>query len=109
SLYLFGPGALNLPLYSSQQFAPFGQIAPLRPPPEYLTLGPGNSYSFSVADLAGSWNSRRYWLTPGEYTVRALYHCNVSPAPEGAFKIGDGFGSIYIWTAPLKIKVVASK
>lgn len=106
TLYLFGPGAMNLRPLSSQQFAPFGLGGP---PPEYLTLGPGDSYSFSVADLAGSWDSRRYWLTPGEYTVRALYHCCISPAPEGAFKIGDGLGSIWIWTSPLKINVVASK
>jgi hypothetical protein len=106
TLYLFGPGAMNLPLLSSQQFAPFGLGGPS---PEYLTLGPGDSYSFSVANLAGSWDFHRYWLIPGEYTVRALYSCCVSPAPEGAFKIGDGFGSISIWTTPLKINVVASK
>src|SRR5207244_8236264 len=105
SLYLFGPGAVNIPSYSSQSLAVF----PGGPPPEYLTLAPGDSYSFSYADLAGSWDLRHYWLIPGEYTVRARYFCSVSPAPEGAFKIGDGFGCISIWSAPLKITVVASK
>jgi hypothetical protein len=105
SLYLFGPGAMNLPLYSRQT-----GVGPGGPPPEYLTLAPGDSFSFPVSKLSGDWDSYRYWLTPGEYSIRACYFCSVSPPPEGSDVFPSGrFGCITLWTAPLKITVVASK
>jgi len=105
SLYLFGPGAMNLPLYSHQT-----GVGPGGPPPEYLALAPGDSFSFPVTELSGEWDSSRYWLTPGEYTIRACYFCCVSPAPEGASMLFDSqYGCISVCTAPLKINVVASK
>jgi hypothetical protein len=103
SLYLFGPGAINLPLASRQT------AVNSVPVPKLVTLLPGESYSFPVRLLKGSADFSRYWLLPGKYTVRANYFCTISPAPKGARDATDGFGFVWIWSSPLELGVVQTK
>jgi len=112
SLYLFGPGAINLPERSVPVLRVFGNGASTPPPPKIVTLAPGESYSFPVTKTqlnAQKVEFYRYWLMPGEYTIRAAYSCFVSPAPKGAPRLDDGRGYVSIWSSPLQIKVVQSE
>jgi nitrite reductase/ring-hydroxylating ferredoxin subunit len=106
SVHLFGEGAINIRIDAKQT-----GIGPdsTMPKTEYVSLAPGECYSFLVTKLRGEYDDGRYWVLPGEYSVRALYECVLSPAPKGADDARDGFGYVSLWTATAKLRVVEAK
>jgi hypothetical protein len=76
-----------------------------------VTLAPGKSASVPITSFSygfkGSDNA--YWTEPGEYTLAASYQTAVSPAPKDAKAGPDGFAPVTVTSAPIKIKVEATK
>jgi hypothetical protein len=87
---------------------------PATPGPSVVTLAPGQvaslpitSLSFGQLGVAAYRLERAYWTRPGEYTLAATVKTAVAPAPEGAKGTSvDGFGTVSITSAPVRLKVV---
>jgi hypothetical protein len=104
TLDLTGPGALSVPL--KLQITSKIVIAP-----RVVTLKPGQSETIPITSLSYGFKGshRAYWTEPGEYTLSASYKTAVSPAPKGSTDAGNGFGSVTITSAPIKVKVKAKE
>jgi RNA polymerase sigma factor (sigma-70 family) len=102
-LKLDGPGAANISI-------PQVSKAMKSDPPQQVSLAPGKSYAIPLTSLRtlnlGRDGSASYWSEPGEYTLTATYKTAVSPVPEGTRDNGSGFGSVDLFSAPVKLKVV---
>jgi hypothetical protein len=105
-LKLEGPGAVNVALR-----ALFVRIA--SKPPQKVTLAPGKTRTLPIKSLMTARLNREgsasYWTEPGAYTLIATYKTAVSPVPKGAKDNGQGFGSVTVTSAPVKLKVVQKK
>ena len=102
ALYLVGDAAINLPDLDN----PFG-IGLLREP-EPVPLAAGETRKVSIDSLK-SFIGSSWWLTPGEYSIRASYHVKISPAPLGVKPDKDGFGYVTVRAAPIKVTVREAK
>jgi hypothetical protein len=103
-LDLVGTGALSVPLK--------GQItSKIAIAPRVVTLKAGQSETIPIRSLSYGFKGshRAYWTEPGEYTLTASYKTSVSPAPKGSTDAGNGFGTVTITSAPIKIKVMAKE
>ncbi len=82
-------------------------------PPKEITLAPGKTYEWPITSLASLSfthpQHQSYWTEPGEYTISATVHSQVSPVPKGAKDKGNGFADLKITSAPAKMKVVEPK
>jgi hypothetical protein len=106
SLTLKGEGAVTVDL--------FPNVSGRRSiPPKEITLAPGKTYEWPIKSLASLSfthpQHQSYWTEPGEYTVIATVHSQVSPVPKGAKDKGNGFADVKITSAPAKVKVVEPK
>ncbi len=103
---LKGPGVVYAPIVPQN-------FLPVRKPPEVVTIAPGKSITLTdvqtLAILKPGTGSQAYWTAPGEYTLTVDYNLGVSPAPEKARDLGNGFGEVKVHSAPLKLKVVEAK
>jgi hypothetical protein len=104
TLDLQGPGALNVPL--KRQITSKIVIAP-----RVVTLKPGQSEAVPITSLSYGFKGshRAYWTEPGEYTLSASYRTAMSPAPKGSTDAGNGFGTVTLTSAPIKLKVKAKE
>jgi RNA polymerase sigma factor (sigma-70 family) len=86
---------------------------PIRRPPEVVTIAPGKSITITeiptLAILKPGTGSQAYWTTAGEYTLTVDYNLGVSPSPEKAKDLGNGFGEVKVHSAPITLKVVEAK
>jgi RNA polymerase sigma factor (sigma-70 family) len=65
---------------------------------------PGRVQNFAImAPIA------TYWTKVGEYTLFAKYKVGVSPLPEGAADIGDGFGEVMLQTPKIRLQIEAPR
>jgi RNA polymerase sigma factor (sigma-70 family) len=105
-LDLKGPAAFYAPA------VPHG-AAPMLQRPEVLILAPGQTITLlDVPELSVTRpgpRTRAYWSEPGTYTLTGSYVLGIRPAPPGARDVGDGFGEVTVYTAPLTLKVVKAK
>jgi hypothetical protein len=99
TLYLIGPGAINYP--EGLRPTAFALEKRLR------TLAPGETSSFRIVELQDGVTS--FWLLPGEYRIAGYYTVAVSPAPQGADDVGDGFGYATLRVGPIKVQVEAGR
>ncbi len=100
-LELKGPGAVNVPLKRIAFTLEFRL-------PKAMTLAAGKGHKIEIKGLSYGHRGashRSYWTEPGEYTLTASFKSAVAPAPKGAKDAGDGFGTVTVTSAPVKIKV----
>jgi hypothetical protein len=103
TLNLKGPGAVSAS-------PPAAVTADFRLP-KTITLAAGKSHSFpALKSLTYGFRgvgAQAYWTKAGDYTLTATYTTAVSPAPKDAKDAGNGFGSVTVTSAPVKVKVTA--
>jgi RNA polymerase sigma factor (sigma-70 family) len=103
---LKGPGVVYSPIVP-QNFMPIRKV------PDVVTIAPGKSITITdvqtLAIMKPGTGSQAYWTEPGEYTLTVDYNLGVSPAPEKAKDLGNGFGEVKVHSAPIKLKVVEAK
>jgi WD40 repeat protein len=110
SLYLLGPGAINLPLVSVPILRVFG-IPKDAGAPKIVTLAPGETYSFPITITKSTGDYVKYyrsWLLPGEYIIRGKYSCAIGSSADRVPNTRELFDFVTIWSSPLRIKVVKS-
>jgi hypothetical protein len=104
---LVGKSAMNI-----SELDPVSSVGVDRKPRPIL-LAPGGRFSCRIVTLCRTdppWirrgSQRSYWLKPGEYTLSALCHGQISPKPEGASDAGEGYGYVSLHCAPVKLTVL---
>ncbi|MBP3960707.1 hypothetical protein J8F10_36240 [Gemmata sp. G18] len=101
---LRGKGALNVapPLAFTEEF----RI------PKGVEIAAGKTHVIPVKTLVSGYRGAAhwaYWLESGEYELTATLKTGMNPAPKGAKDANDGFGSVTLTSAPLKLTVEAKK
>ena len=106
TLDLQGDGAMYAPVVIQN-------FLPVRKPPEVVTVAPGKTITItevqSLAFPKPGVGSQAYFTKAGEYTLTVDYILGVSPIPAKAEDKGDGFATVKVHTAPIKLKVVEAK
>jgi hypothetical protein len=103
TLDLQGPGALNV--------VAGGRLSREEEAGEPVVLKPGESLTFSIADLTyrdRGESHRLYWTEPGDYTLTARIQTAVSPPPPGTRAVraeGSTFGYVTLTPKPIRIRV----
>lgn len=103
-LALKGKGALNVApaLAFTEEFRG----------PASVEIGAGKAHTIPLKSLQSGYRGRShwaYWTEPGEYELTATLKTGVNPAPKGAKGANDGFGTVTLTSAPLKITVEEKK
>jgi hypothetical protein len=88
-----------------------GRLQPrFRINPKTVTLAPGKSVTVPISTLGFGLRGlthAAYWTAPGSYTLTASYETTLKPAPAQAGEAGNGFGTVTLTSAPVKIQVQA--
>jgi hypothetical protein len=103
TLDLQGPGAVQGDF--SKRPMPLFLLAP-----KTATVAPGKTLEVPIKSLAyGKRNltNAAFWTAAGDYTIKATYQIGVSPAPKDTQDVGNGFGTVTVTSAPVKVKVEA--
>jgi hypothetical protein len=104
TLFLVGPGALNHDFEQKQTGIIAGPDGPDSERPGPVHLAPGESVTVPVSDLNP--DGFAFWVLPGGYRIAGTCSVDVSPAPKGSVAGSDGFGSVSLRLAPVRVKVL---
>lgn len=80
--------------------------------PTGAEIAPGKTLSIPVKSLTGGFRGAsqfNYWTAPGEYELTAKVRTGLSPIPEGAKELMDGYCEVKLTSAALKITVDEKK
>ena len=80
--------------------------------PVAVEIAPGKSLSIPVKSLTSGFRGASkftYWTAAGDYELVAKFKTGMDPAPKGATDAGDGFGTVTLTSAPLKVTVEEKK
>ncbi len=100
TLNLKGKGAINVdpPLAFTEEFRS----------PKAVEIAAGKTHVIPVKTLVSGYRSSAhwsFWTEPGEYELIATMKTAMKPAPKGAKEALDGFGTVTLTSAPLKLTV----
>jgi hypothetical protein len=76
--------------------------------PVPMTLEPGKSLQIPITSLTFGHrgvSEMAYWMKAGEYSIVANFHTAISPAPKGSKPAEQGFGTLVLKSAEVKVKV----
>jgi hypothetical protein len=80
--------------------------------PTAKEIAPGKTLSIPVKSLTAGFRGSStfsYWTAPGDYELIAKFKTGMNPPPKGAKDAGEGFGTVTLTSAALKVTVEEKK